>query len=290
MKKELSNVENGIYKLPYDLDLSYANQWNPALVFNQVNRYVNDRKDVILRRSKKDGREIKKNFISNKYPDYYLQNFHYQSDGWLSQKSAELYDYQVESLFLGSADAMRRQILVPIHDFFKGKDTSDIKHLDVATGTGRFASFLLDNYRNLDATVMDLSPFYLAEAKKSLSKYDNVKYVEAAGEDMPFPSNTFDSITCVYMFHELPAKIRGQVTAEIARVLKKGGKLFFVDSAQAGEVPFSRVLEGFTLIAHEPYYINYTKQNLTELFLDYGLKVEEEEVNWVSKCITATKI
>ena len=120
MKKELSNVENGIYKLPYDLDLSYANQWNPALVFNQLNRYVNDRKDVILRRSKKDGREIKRNFISNKYPDYYLQNFHYQSDGWLSQKSAELYDYQVESLFLGSADAMRRQILVPIHDFFKG--------------------------------------------------------------------------------------------------------------------------------------------------------------------------
>ena len=92
------------------------------------------------------------------------------------------------------------------------------------------------------------------------------------------------------MFHELPAKIRGQVTAEIARVLKKGGKLFFVDSAQAGEVPFSRVLEGFTLIAHEPYYINYTKQNLTELFLEHGLKVEEEEVNWVSKCVTATKI
>lgn len=290
MKKEINNVETGIYKLPYDLDISYGNQWNPALVLNQLNRYINDRKDVITRRSNRDGREMKKNFISNKYPDYYLQNFHYQSDGWLSQKSAELYDYQVESLFLGSADAMRRQILVPIHSFFKGKDTSNIKHLDVATGTGRFASFLMDNYRDLDTTVMDLSPFYLAEAKKMLSKYDNVKYVEAAAEDMPFPSNSFDSITCVYMFHELPAKIRGQVTAEFSRVLKPGGKLFFVDSAQEGEVPFSRVLEGFTLIAHEPYYINYTKQNLTELFLDNGLKVEESEVNWVSKCITATKM
>ena len=27
---------------------------------------------------------------------YYLQNFHYQSDGWLSARSATIYDYQVE--------------------------------------------------------------------------------------------------------------------------------------------------------------------------------------------------
>jgi hypothetical protein len=36
--------------------------------------------------------------------------------------------------------------------------------------------------------------------------------------------------------------------------------VFFVDSAQKGEVPYDRILEGFTIIAHEPYYLNYTKQ------------------------------
>ena len=32
-------------------------------------------------------------------PRYYMQNFHYQTDGWMSEGSAELYDFQVEVLF-----------------------------------------------------------------------------------------------------------------------------------------------------------------------------------------------
>ena len=42
------------------------------------------------------------------YPEYFLQHFHWQTDGYLSRKSAELYDYQVEALFAGTTDAMRR--------------------------------------------------------------------------------------------------------------------------------------------------------------------------------------
>ena len=42
------------------------------------------------------------------YPDYY-QNFHHQTDGYLSDHQA-LYDLQVEILFNGSADAMRRRV------------------------------------------------------------------------------------------------------------------------------------------------------------------------------------
>jgi hypothetical protein len=47
------------------------------------------------------------------YPRYYLRNFHYQTDGYLSDLSANLYDLQVEILFFGLADAMRRRILKP---------------------------------------------------------------------------------------------------------------------------------------------------------------------------------
>ena len=48
------------------------------------------------------------------YPRYYLQKFHFQSDGYLSGASAERYDHQVEVLFGGGAAAMRRQALVPL--------------------------------------------------------------------------------------------------------------------------------------------------------------------------------
>ena len=47
------------------------------------------------------------------YPPYYLQKFHFQSDGYLSGPSARRYDHQVEVLFGGAAAVMRRQALVP---------------------------------------------------------------------------------------------------------------------------------------------------------------------------------
>jgi len=176
LKTEMQHIEQGTYKFPYDLDLStdFGNQWNLMNVFSQFRNYVTDRRLVIDRRNRKDSREVKKFYQGTKYPDYYLQNFHYQSDGWLSSKSAELYDYQVESLFLGTADAMRRQAIPHVADFMRGKDATEVKLLDIATGTGRFASFVLDNFRGIDATVLDLSPFYLQEAKKLLNRSVNM--------------------------------------------------------------------------------------------------------------------
>ena len=47
------------------------------------------------------------------YPGYYARNFHNQTDGYLSDNSARLYDLQVEILFSGVADAMRRRVLAP---------------------------------------------------------------------------------------------------------------------------------------------------------------------------------
>ena len=148
----------------------------------------------------------------------------------------------------------------------------------------------MDNYRDLELTALDLSPFYIEEAKKLLKRFDKVTYVEAPAEAMPFPNESFDAITCVYMFHELPMEVRKQVLGEMYRVLKPGGKLFFVDSAQSGEVPYERILTGFTITAHEPYYLDYTKMNIPSTFAEAGFTVDEVGVHWVTKTVSATKI
>ena len=295
LRKDLSNIEQRIYKMPTDLDIRHP-QWQPSAVLSQIRDYVTDRETVLARSRKglEGGLEIREKFESPKYPEYYLRNFHYQTDGWLSGKSAEIYDYQVESLFMGTADAMRRQIVPDIMAFVEEKRASgvvvgDIEHLDVATGTGRFISQVLEN-APMRTTCLDLSPFYLEEAKKLLSRTNsNIKYCEAAAERMPFADASFDSISCVYMFHELPHDIRVQVVSEFARILKPNGRVFFVDSAQKGEVPYDRVLEGFTIIAHEPYYLDYTQENLEELFAASGLEVLNKGVWWVSKSMTFKK-
>jgi len=51
---------------------------------------------------------------SNLYPDYYQNNFHYQTDGWFSAASADVYEVSTETLFVGRQDAMQRGTLVPI--------------------------------------------------------------------------------------------------------------------------------------------------------------------------------
>lgn len=58
---------------------------------------------------------------------------------------------------------------------------------------------------------------------------------------------------------------------------------------QESDVPYSRVLEGFQANYHEPYYLDYTKHDLKEMFEDAGFKVDDTEVHWVSKVMVMTK-
>jgi hypothetical protein len=55
------------------------------------------------------------------------------------------------------------------------------------------------------------------------------------------------------------------------------------------QVPYERVLEGFTISAHEPYYMDYTETDLSVLFGQAGLTVESTGVHWVSKSVTLVK-
>lgn len=67
-----------------------------------------------------------------------------QTDGWLSERSAKVYEVSTETLFLGRQDAMQRQTLVPLHAFMAGRmpNGRGTRLLEVAAGTGRFATFI----------------------------------------------------------------------------------------------------------------------------------------------------
>lgn len=53
-----------------------------------------------------------------------------------------MYETSTETLFVGRQDAMQRSTLVPLADFMRGKDASQLQALEVAAGTGRFATFV----------------------------------------------------------------------------------------------------------------------------------------------------
>jgi ubiquinone/menaquinone biosynthesis C-methylase UbiE len=81
-----------------------------------------------------------------------------------------------------------------------------------------------------------LSEAYLAEARDHLKPYRDVGLHSANAEAMPFADASFDVVTSIYLFHEIPPEVRRTVAGEFARILKPGGRLIFMDSLQHGDV------------------------------------------------------
>ena len=103
---------------------------------------------------------------------------------------------------------------------------------------------------------------------------------------MPFAAGEFDIVSCLYLFHELPARVRRAVVAEIARVLKPGGTLIFVDSLQTGDEPdYDALLDYFPVAFYEPYYASYLSEDLDRLIRP-GFTPEERSLAYFSKVVT----
>ena len=74
---------------------------------------------------------------SDSFPKYYSNSFHYQSDGWMSTDSAEIYETSTNTLFLGRQDFMQKTALSAISSFY-GNSPSDtqmeLKVLELGEG------------------------------------------------------------------------------------------------------------------------------------------------------------
>lgn len=228
------------------------------------------------------------------YPSYYIQNFHHQTDGYLSEHSASLYDLQVEILFNGTADAMRRRVLAPLK---RGLEVFDIaphqlRVLDVACGTGRTLRQIRGALPEASLYGTDLSPAYLRKANQLLLELPGVlpQLLQANAEELPYLDNYFHGVVSVFLFHELPAEARQNVIDQCFRVLQPGGVFVICDSIQMSDSPELEVaMRNFPTIFHEPYYRHYTTDSLEERLQKAGFVSIQTEVNFMSKYWIARK-
>jgi len=245
---------------------------------------------VHRRRDRRDVRQVQSEVGPGKRPGCYLQNFHFQSGGWLTDDSAKRYDTQVEVLFNGTANATRRQALVPLAEHFAGRDQRKLRLLDVGCGTGRFLDFVKQAWPRLPALGIDLSEAYVAEARRHLKRRGWLKLMVAKGEALPVAAASQDAVASIFMFHELPPKVRRAVFAEFARVLKPGGRLVVVDSLQFGDEPdYDGMLEMFPQNFHEPYYLSYLKEDFGAIARGCGLTHHRDINAFVSKVMVFDK-
>jgi ubiquinone/menaquinone biosynthesis C-methylase UbiE len=224
-----------------------------------------------------------------KRPRYYLQNFHFQSGGWMTDDSADRYDTQVEVLLNGAANAMRRQALPDVHEVFAGRDQRKLRLLDVGCGTGRFLDFVQQAWPRLQITGLDMSDAYIRHAKRHLRR-SRTSLIVGKAEEIPLSDNSQDAVTSTFLFHELPPKVRRIALRECARVLKPGGRLVLLDSLQRGDRPdYEGLLEVFPQSYHEPYYSSYIKENLSSLASESGLKFVRSAIFFLAKVMVFDK-
>ena len=225
------------------------------------------------------------------YPKYYLQNFHHQTNGYLSDRSADLYDLQVEILFGGSADVMRRRIIRPIVDTV-GRPSKTSRILDVACGTGRTLRMLRSAFPTVKLFGTDLSPAYLRKANQLLSELPGElpQLLQANAETLPYADDTFDIVTSVFLFHELPGEARQNVINEMARVAKPEGLLVICDSIQIEDsAVLQELMENFVTMFHEPYYRDYIRDNLSDRLEASGCELVDVHSHGFSRYTLARK-
>jgi ubiquinone/menaquinone biosynthesis C-methylase UbiE len=256
----------------------------------RIRAMVADMPEAQRRRREEGRQEVRADVGPSDLPDYYTQNFHYQTGGYLTEGSARIYDVQVETLFMGTASLMRRQAMRPIAEHLRGRDQRDAHLADIACGTGRFLGQLAGAYPRLNLTGIDLSDEYLAEARRHIGPGRQVTLTVANAEAIPLADASQDVVSCIFMFHELPHAVRRRVTSEMARVLKPGGLLVLVDSLQWGDRPgWDGLLEAFPHRFHEPYYRNYLDDDLGKLVEGAGLALTCEAQAFMAKIVTARR-
>ena len=103
--------------------------------------------------------------------------------------------------------------------------------LDVGCGTGTLAMEVQSRVGRAGRVAgVDPGTQQIARARRSAARrHVPIDFQIGMIEQLPFPDQSFDVVFSTLMMHHLPASLKRQGLAEIARVLKPGGRLVIAD-------------------------------------------------------------
>lgn len=131
-------------------------------------------------------------------------------------------------------DAQRKQLIPCFDDFYRlPVETLDFEGdaprvLDIGGGTGLFAAFVLEKYKNAHLTMIDLSAGMLDVAQKRFAAYSDFEYITADYTAYKF-EETFDIIISALSIHHLSAAQKEKLYSECYAMLNPGGVFLNAD-------------------------------------------------------------
>ena len=140
--------------------------------------------------------------------------------------------HHTDNLFSESIPAFYEKYLVPlIFEYYAtdlgkrvaSESVSDV--LEIAAGTGVVTRALVDELGSQGSIVAtDLNQAMLDHGA-SVRSDENVKWLQADAQSLPFEDATFDAVVCQFSVMFFPD--RAKVYSEVKRVLKPGGRFLF---------------------------------------------------------------
>lgn len=108
-----------------------------------------------------------------------------------------------------------------------GEWNSQQQAIDLATGGGHTALAVAPHVA--EVTVTDLTPRILEKAREYILSQGvtNAQFEVADAEQLPFPAESFERVTCRIAAHHFPNV--AQAVYEVVRVLKPGGLFLLID-------------------------------------------------------------
>ena len=146
------------------------------------------------------------------------------------------------------------------------------KVLEIGCGQGHLTKRLAD--RGVDIVGIDANP-----NAPDIANSDRVVFMYA--EDLEYDDNSFDTIVAVHSIEHIPAL--DDALAEMARVLRPGGRALFVYPAEPimglYAIPTSLILYGTPFKAREVHCQKLWPAKLRRLTSELGLKETHHEFN-----------
>ena len=151
--------------------------------------------------------------------------------------------------------------------------------------TSRGTNLWLYENAGCDVFGIDLSPSMLERARRKLSERAELQLADAS--ELPYADASFDLVTAFLTLHEMPAATRISAVSEMARVVKRNGRLLFIDF-RSGPIRFPKgwllkaLIVSMEIAAGRVHFHNYreflTRDGLPGLISSQDLTVETEKV------------
>ncbi len=156
--------------------------------------------------------------------------------------------------------------------------------LDVGCGTGALLRELARSHPAALLAGVDPVPEMLAVARRRLPP--EVELLEGCAERLPFAAGRFDVIVSCNMFHYL--RQPGAALAEMARVLRPGGRLVITDWCD--DYLACRICDVYLRLFDRAHFRMYGRRECARLLREQGyadVQVDRYKINWLWGLMTA---